>query len=74
MNYEITWECTDGDWVWRRSDFEDYHNACTYALRRCDERTDPRDKLHGARVIRIAPMIGPRPVPGWVTSNEPGAR
>jgi len=58
MVYEITWECVDGDWVWRRRDCEDYHAACVYALDQCDTYTDPRDKLHGARLIRITPVMG----------------
>jgi hypothetical protein len=64
MTYEITWECVDSDWVWRRVDVEDYHNACAYALRQCDTYTDPRDKLHGARVIRIATAVGMKPTGG----------
>ncbi len=59
MVYEITWECPDGDWVYTRRDCEDYHIACVYALGRVESAEgNPHEKLHGARLIRIAPITG----------------
>jgi hypothetical protein len=54
VTYEITWVCTDEDWIYRRVECEDFHAACDLAMRRVFmAASNPHDKLKDARVHRI---------------------
>ena len=52
--YEITYACTDEDWLSWRIECHDFHEAATAAFQRLHMAdVDAAHKLHKARLLRV---------------------